>query len=276
MARFLFDCLDGLRPQIAGSSRYFLFLDFDGTLAPIVISPDRAELPAETRGVLCALANDPAFLVALVSGRSITDLRLRSAFHCAAEHKIVFAGNHGLEIQGCGIDFMEPLARERAAALQALLAEVREPLLTIRGVELEDKGLSASIHFRKAPEARDEVFRILTPRIDNDVFRVRAGKMVAEILPRAGGNEAGEGHTPGKGAALRYIRSSLTQPGSSAGDLTICAGDDATDEDLFEAADGGISIKVGEQGPTSAAYFVRSTEQMREFLIWLGTQAHGK
>jgi trehalose 6-phosphate phosphatase len=256
MARFLFDCLDALRQRIENAGRLLLFLDFDGTLAPIVECPEDAGLPAETLLLLQTLTRDPAFLVSLISGRAVKDLRARIALE-----GVIYAGNHGLEIRGPGFEFEEPGATAVRPALRALLSTLGIRLSALQGVEIEDKNLSASVHFRRAAslggaQARDAVFAALDELVDRNLFRLREGKMVGEILPRIDAD---------KGTAVRRIRSLR----GSEGDLTICAGDDTTDEDLFAAADGGVAVRVGEAPATTADYFVNGTEELREFLMWL-------
>lgn len=251
MAQSLFDCLDALHPRIECAARLLLFLDFDGTLAPIVDFPNDAQLPESTRAVLRAMTESPAFLVSLISGRSIVDLHRRAGLNAA-----VYGGNHGLEIHGADIEFEEPDAAAKRPALRALVGALRAKLFVLDGVEIENKKLSASVHFRRAPEAREKVFSALQELVDQSLFRVREGKMVAEILPRTGAN---------KGTAVRHIRSLREVEG----DLAICAGDDTTDEDLFTAAGDGLTIRVGNTADTAAEYFVDDTARMRDFLIWL-------
>jgi trehalose-phosphatase len=255
MARFLFDCLEAIRPRIVSAGRIVLLLDFDGTLAPIVDYPVEAALPETTRRILSLMVESRRYLVAFVSGRRVVDLQ-----HRVRLPNVVYAGNHGLEIRGGGVDFTDPIATERRPALQVLLCEVSEELQVVPQVEVEDKCLTASIHFRRAPDAQASVLQILKRRIDNDIFMIREGKMVYEILPRSGSS---------KESAARRI---LSIRGAD-GDLAICAGDDATDEGLFAAANSGINsgitIKVGEPCATTAAWFVHGADELLTFLVWL-------
>jgi trehalose 6-phosphate phosphatase len=251
MAQFLFDCLDALRPRLQRAARLLLFFDFDGTLAPIVDCPEDAEMPESTRAVLRAMAQRPDFLVSLISGRSIRDLAQR-----AGVMPVILAGNHGLEIHGPELDWTEPEAMKLRPALLALQGELRARLFPIEGVEIENKNLSTSVHFRRSPQARGAVFRALDEFADPKLFRVREGKMVAEILPRVEAD---------KGTAVRWIRARR----AAEGDLTLCAGDDTTDEDLFAAAGGGVAVRVENSPSTAADYFVNGTDELRGFLIWL-------
>ena len=94
-----------IRGRILDAPRLTLFLDFDGTLAPIVDDPADAHLDERTREVLEALSQRDGILVAIVSGRSVSDLWMRLGLERA-----IYAGNHGLEIRGPGLRFTEPLA----------------------------------------------------------------------------------------------------------------------------------------------------------------------
>jgi trehalose 6-phosphate phosphatase len=255
MAR-LFDSLDTLRPRVEQAGRLLLFLDFDGTLAPIVPFPKDAEIPESTRAVLSEMAQRPDFLISLVSGRSVRDLQQRAAVSPVIDSTVILAGNHGLEIHGPEIDFVEPAALALHPALMALQGELRARLHSIEGVEVENKNLTTSVHFRRAPQARSRVLAALDELVDAKLFRVREGKMVAEVLPRVEAN---------KGTAVRYIRAARAEEG----DLSICAGDDTTDEDLFRAADGGVTVRVGDAGETAADFWVDGTDALREWFIWL-------
>lgn len=259
MARPLFEHLDELRARVGPAPLILLFLDFDGTLAPIVKSPGLAALPAETRDVLAGLVARDEFEIVVISGRALDDVRRRVDME-----GVTCAGNHGLEISGRGLSYVEPVSRARQPALAALAQELETKLHAIRGVEIEDKGLSASIHFRQAPEAQSEVRRIVENALAaNDLFCLREGKMILEILPCVPWR---------KDAAVTWIR---RMPGFDHG-LPIGIGDDGTDEDVFSATADGISVRVGETANTTARYFVRDTDDVRSFLVWLGEVAHGK
>ena len=116
-------------------ARAALLLDADGTLAPIVPRPEDARVPHETQAELRRL-NDHYALVACISGRTGED-----AQNVVGVPELVYVGNHGLEL--------EPEAEAWAERLHAFLQRIEWP-----GV-VEDKHLSASLHYRNAPEARE-------------------------------------------------------------------------------------------------------------------------
>jgi trehalose 6-phosphate phosphatase len=85
------------------TGRLVLLLDFDGTLAPIVERPELAAMPEATRDGLSRLMARPGVEVAVVSGRGLADVRERAAIP-----GIAYAGNHGMEIHGPGVDRIHP------------------------------------------------------------------------------------------------------------------------------------------------------------------------
>ncbi len=102
-------------------------------------------MPVSARELLASCASNPRFSVAIVSGRGLADLRTRVDLE-----NLIYAGNHGLEISGPGVDFIEPAAVERLKSLGELSRHLRARLNHIPGVEVENKILSASVHYRRA------------------------------------------------------------------------------------------------------------------------------
>lgn len=257
MAQPLFDHL----PQIASSIRdapyVFLSLDFDGTLAPITVNPGAATMPVESRRALRAMEAGERSSVAIISGRALPDLRERVRME-----EIIYAGNHGLEITGPGLHFVEPNAARRVEALEELSRHLQVRLRHIPGVEVESKVLSASIHFRSASESRlgevhKTVLDALTPIVS--LFQVTQGLQVFEIRPRVNWH---------KGLAIRWIRDALGRRDA----LVVYIGDDLTDEDAFRALPDGITISVGRRNGTCARYFIDVQESVQDFLQWLAGQ----
>ncbi len=94
-----------VRARVENACGLLLFLDFDGTLAPIVAEPMLAVLPGATRQVLNDLAAHNTIAIAIISGRAVGDVKGRVGLP-----NLIYAGNHGLEIEGRGLAFEHPEA----------------------------------------------------------------------------------------------------------------------------------------------------------------------
>lgn len=231
-------------------------LDFDGTLAPIVPVPDEAALPDATRPLLHALAGRSDTRVAIVSGRGLDDLRTR-----IDAPGLFFAGNHGLEIDGPGVRRVHDDAQAARPGLARAVAELHTALHGVPGVIVEDKGLTASVHFRMVDDA-DTAERIrqhvheTCARHPN--LRATDGKKVVEIRPDVDWN---------KGRAFEFLRQVVGSGATAAPALFI--GDDRTDEDAFRVVGrDGWSIVVGDPpGHDSIARGrLASTDAVADFL----------
>ncbi len=218
-------------------------MDYDGTLAPIVPHPEDAWMACETRAALERLTRNSKYTVALVSGRELADLESRVGIP-----GIVYAGNHGLEIRGRGLEF----SIEGVSELPRIVAELRAGLRVITGAEVEDKGRTASVHFRRvAAENWPAVERTVRGTVPSGI-EIREGKMVFEIRPLVAWN---------KGSAVRWIVEHLGLEGA----LLAYFGDDRTDEDAFAVLPEGVTVRVGE-GESLARWRMRDVEQVGEFL----------
>jgi trehalose 6-phosphate phosphatase len=250
----LFDHLSWIASVLRSAHEILLFLDFDGTLAPIVEDPSLASMPAATRQALGRLAFDRRFSLAIISGRALSDLQLRVDLE-----NLIYAGNHGLEISGPGMEFVEPTAAQQLKALGELARHLRARLHDIPGVEVENKVLSASVHFRRVPAGHlPEIRQIVQDAVifDGNPFHITEGRKVLEIRPSVGWD---------KGMAVRWIQQASGHPNA----LPIYLGDDSTDEDAFLALPQGITVSVGKIRETSAQYFLECQELVPEFLLWL-------
>jgi trehalose 6-phosphate phosphatase len=208
----------------ADPSRAAVLLDVDGVLAPIVPRPEDARVPDDTRAELHRLAGRYA-LVACVSGRAGDDAR-----NVVGVSELTYVGNHGLEL--------DPEAAEWAERLEAFLATVTWP-------RVEDKGLTASLHYRDAPdenEARRELDAI-GERARDAGFVARYGRKVLELVPPIAAN---------KGTAITQL---LERRGL---ERALYAGDDSTDLDAFAAIAAlelGIRVAVASpEGPPALCH----------------------
>ena len=237
------------------AGRVLLLFDYDGTLTPIVDRPDLAVLAPDTKGLLVSLSLDERFILGIISGRSLDDVRGR-----VGVSGLVYAGNHGLEIQGQGLDFTHPAAEELRETQGRVYARLREELAEVPGVILEDKGLTLSLHYRLTPREYvngvEEMFAAtMAPFLVQAQVEIARGKKVLEVRPRVPWN---------KGTAITKIAETYT--GSA---LTVFFGDDVSDEDGFAVVlkCEGIAVLVGPAGqPTKAMYRVDSPEEVVETL----------
>ena len=222
-----------------------LFLDFDGTLAPIVDRPDDARATESTRRLLARLVAATGGATAVLSGRALNDLKTR-----VSEPDLVLSGSHGMEI--CYPGGKENTSGDVSEAL-ALAFDQLQPFAAEMGLQLERKPGSIALHYRNRPESAEAC----RSRVDETaaVLGLRAlhGDMVSEAV-LAGVD---------KGKALEEII--VTAP--FAGRLPIMLGDDVTDEDGFRAAQnlGGFGLKIGSSA-TIAQYQVKT---LQDALAWL-------
>jgi trehalose 6-phosphate phosphatase len=190
-----------------------LLTDFDGTLSPIVTDPAAARLVDGAADALAALAERMA-VVAVVTGRAPLDARRMTGVAA-----LLVAGNHGTEWLEPGA--ATPVATEAALAARERIAAVVERLPDLAGVSIEDKGLSATVHYRTAPDP-EAARRAVRAAIGDPGpgVELRPGRMSVEIRPVGLGD---------KGAATRAILDRFELRGA------IAMGDDVTDLDMFRA-----------------------------------------
>ena len=254
--------------QLRDARRILLLTDYDGTLTPIVERPELANLPESTRLMLEALAQRYDFTVGVISGRALADLKDKVGIS-----GIIYAGNHGLEIEGPGISFVNPVAEELRPILRVMHYVLSRTLGKIRGVLVENKGLSLSVHYRLVGERRaGEVERIVKKVVGGaeaaGQAKITSGKKVYEVRPSV---------TWDKGKAVKLLMKKYGKGGRKSGLLPIYIGDDLTDEDGFrviESYGSGISVFVGERDyHTSARFFLGSPAEVAKFLGLLLEQA---
>lgn len=241
-----------------------LFLDFDGTLLPFSTHSDAPRLSPEERALLRRLARLPGWTVAIVSGRALRDVRRRIRVP-----GLIYAGNHGLEIEGKGLRFRHPGALAARKELGGLRRATSHAMREFRGVRVEDKGLSWTLHFRGVPPAaRRRVLRTfwntVRAAVRNGRVRIRQGAMSREVLPPVEWD---------KGTAVRWI---LTRLHGRARPVMIYLGDDEADEPGFAAlAKTGISVIVGRRRRTRARFFVGNPAEVQRLLRLLTQVLNG-
>ncbi|MEM7746023.1 MAG: trehalose-phosphatase [Pseudomonadota bacterium] len=233
-------------PIAAEWSGVSLFLDFDGTLAPLVDRPEDARMSPETGQAITRLTDLTGGAVAVISGRALSDLDARMA-----PLVLPASGSHGVEIR---------VAEGRTTMRGASSDPLRKPATSLReyatkhALLIEEKPGAVTLHYRSEPGLEDACKALVeTLTADEPSLRTLHGHMVSEIA-LAGID---------KGSALRHFMGIPPFQGR----VPIMAGDDVTDEDAIVAAQslGGIGIKIGD-APTAAHY---RAQDINVFLTWL-------
>ena len=227
-------------PEPPLAERPLFFLDYDGTLAPIVDDPSRAFPHADVPALLATL--EARYPLWIITGRHLD--------HVAALMPDVQprgVGLHGTQEGWLGGEVQSLMTDEA----QQGIARLRETVPDAEGVWIEEKGPMFAIHYRKAADkaAAQKAIRDGLSEIPESLTAIW-GKDVVEVRP--------EGLS--KGVAVRRIASDF--PGRT----PLYLGDDVTDEDAFKAlGDDAITVKVGE-GETAARYRLPDVEAVVAYL----------
>jgi len=228
-----------IRALLAGK-RPIVFLDYDGTLAPIVSQPEKALMSEQMRDAVRVLSASKS--VAIVSGRGrqkVQDFVQLSG--------LVYAGSHGHDIALPG-GARHRVGAEALPQLAAARDSLRAQLADIPGASVEDNLYSVSVHWRNTPpEFRSAVANATQVEVERRGLALSHGKCVHEIRPAGG-------PVWNKGEAVRYLLDRWL--GDDAADereaVPIYIGDDTTDEDAFAVLRGlgGLSFLVAGAGET--------------------------
>ncbi|MCP9270954.1 trehalose-phosphatase [Mycolicibacterium arenosum] len=239
---------------VTSARESMLFLDYDGTLSPIVSDPAAARLVDGAAEALKLVAD--VCPVAILSGRDLDDVTTRVGIP-----GLWYAGSHGFELTGPdGTRHQNEVAAEFIPVLERAAAELGDGLAGIAGVRVEHKRFAVAVHYRDVePERVGEVVAA-THRVGaRDGLRLTGGRKLVELRPDIDWD---------KGTTLAWIRDRID---ASASLMPIYIGDDLTDEDAFDAVrfDGiGIVVAHDEDGDrkTAARFSLRSPDQVREFV----------
>lgn len=230
-----------------------LFLDYDGTLTPIVKRPEDAVLGQDMRAVLGTLAS--LCTVAVVSGRDRAEVE-----KLVGLENLIYAGSHGFDISGPGgLHFQHEGGRQALPELDRAEAELRKRLQDVQGAQVERKRFAIAVHYRNAAD-EDLPFIKKTGREVNQGLKglkTSPGKKILELKPDLDWD---------KGKALLWLLDKLGL--KEEGVLPLYLGDDLTDEDALRVVAGrGIGILVGDHGQLTRARFrLRDVEEVKQFL----------
>jgi trehalose 6-phosphate phosphatase len=201
---------------LLGSGRAGLVTDIDGTISPIVAGGEEAQVLPRAKHALERLKHRLT-LVAVVSGRAVGEAR-----QMVDVDGLTYVGNHGLEIWTPHGPRLVPEARPWVPRLAAVLEQIQREY-TQPGVLIENKGATASLHYRGAADpdrTRRELLEILARRAIPGGLRVEEGRMVINLLPPL---------TVTKGSAVIWLVRKHHL------DRLVYLGDDVTDAHAFRA-----------------------------------------
>lgn len=231
-----------------------LFLDLDGVLAPLASTPDAVTPDPRRTRTLMRLGQALQGRVAVVSGRTLAEIdRIVDGAARAA------SGVHGLERRAADGGLS---ARDPSPSVRTALAAFQDFARHRPGVLIEDKGLSAGLHFRQAPDEAGAALALATALADETGLTLQPGSMVLELK------------TPGadKGTAVAAFMTEAP----FAGAVPVMVGDDLTDEAGFEAAQalGGFGVLVGAPRSTAARYGLPGVSAVLDWLEAVAADVH--
>ena len=254
----------GIENRIKDSDHVLLFLDYDGTLTPIVNRPDRALLSPSSRKLLEELHGNPRYTLAVISGRALRDVRALVGLR-----GLIYAGNHGLELAGPKIRYISHHAKKARPLLGRIARRLQRELRVTPGAVVENKGLSLTIHFRKVKTDERQLVAMIfdgitRPYRQKRKIRIARGKCIFEVKPPVKWN---------KGTIVLWLLKRTEVIKQTENILPIYLGDDLTDEDAFQVLSGlGITALVGRPNPLSRAeYHLAGVRGVRTFLQKLAT-----
>jgi trehalose 6-phosphate phosphatase len=220
--------------------------DFDGTLAPIELHPEKVQLPYDIQQRLITLSRYAP--LAIITGRSVQGMQKYMGFS-----PDFIIGNHGIEGLPDWNKHAESYQTICSMWEQRLLAAFEHPTILDPGIWIENKRYSLSIHYRPTPDVGNiedklkNVFTQLTP-----VPRVIPGKNVFNLLPQNAAN---------KGVALAKLMSSNNFRSA------IYVGDDVTDEDVFRLHRPDVlTVRVENAVDSAADFFLRQRQDIKHLL----------
>ncbi|MFA5957910.1 trehalose-phosphatase [Hyphomicrobium sp.] len=233
---------------VASNEPVALFLDIDGTLLDVALTPSTVHVPTILPSLLDALSERFSGAVAIVTGRQLAE-----ADRLLHPSKLVGAGVHGSQMRLSSHGAIENLTPSFAPALQT---DIKAIVQDLPGVVFEDKGGGIALHYRLAPELQSSLLMMLealAAKYPNQ-FSICGGRKVVEVLPVGFSKE-------------RALRTLASLP-PFAKRTPVMVGDDIADVGAFRAAEdlGGFGLKVaGENFSKEESSF----QGPAEVLSWL-------
>ncbi|KAK1618671.1 hypothetical protein QYE76_024188 [Lolium multiflorum] len=250
----------------AQGKKIAVFLDYDGTLSPIVDDPDKAEMSPVMRAAVRNVAKQ--FPAAIVSGRS-----RKKVLEFVKLKELCYAGSHGMDIMTSSANYKHNTEKGKEANLfqparefLPMIDEVSKSLLEvtsgIEGATVENNKFCVSVHYRNVAEKDWKLVARLVNEVLEDFPRLKVtnGRMVLEVRPVIDWD---------KGKAVEFLLQSLGLSDSE-NVIPIYIGDDRTDEDAFKVLrerNCGYGILVSQvPKETEAFYSLRDPSEVMEFL----------
>jgi trehalose-phosphatase len=230
-----------------------LFLDFDGTLVPIQKDPAQCILSEKIKKQLKSLRGSNHCYLTILSGRSLSDIKKRVGIR-----NICYGGNHGLDISSPKVRYTHPKALLAKPIINLVRDKLKREIENFKGVWLEDKKFTVSLHFRDVKRENISVvkkvfYKTVAEFLNEKLLVIMKGKKVLELIPNASWD---------KGKAALWILQRLKN-----NCLPIYIGDDQTDETAFKAfRKKGITIRVGKSKRTSAGYYLKGRWEVPRLL----------
>ncbi len=261
--KYLFNHLKRYKDKFKNSP-LLLCLDYDGTLTPIVKTPEQAILSGNTKNLLRTLSKKKRLKIAVISGRSLKNLRKKVGLK-----NIIYAGNHGLEIDFPGVSFSEPVNRFHLLAIKRVYNTLKQKLTPYEGIIIENKRATLSVHFRLANAegvrtAKKNVKLLTKPFTAKKILKINSGKKVIEIKPDIAWD---------KGKTVLWLIKKYSSMSGTTNINVIYIGDDVTDNDAFKAiVNKGLTVFVGGNSRKFAArYYLKDVKEVNILLKQIKT-----
>ncbi len=244
--------------DIFTQNNLFLFLDFDGTLAPIADTPGKAKIDSSIKKLLRQLSFLKNCRVAIVSGRSLKDIKQKVGLQ-----KIIYVGNHGFEIDGPKINFKKKVSLKSKKIFKCIAKAVKIRHQDFPGIVIQDKEMTLSIHYRLVEKKKVRFFeaffkKVVAFYLKKGEIIVNPGKKVYEVYPPIFWH---------KGKAVSWLLRKTRFFQNKRKIRAIYIGDDETDENAFVSLKSrALTIRVGLKKSSYARYYLHNVNDVRIFL----------
>jgi trehalose-phosphatase len=254
--------------ELCRARHLFIFLDYDGTLTPIVSRPEDAQASSDVLQAVAQLGT--RFPTSIVTGRNLATIR---HFLRDSAHSVNIAASHGFHIAFCGDAAGEEkvVGQEFTPFLSAAFELISRKMHEYKGAMVENNGFSISVHYRNLvpTETADAVAREIEEFLDavikqNFIGKLKKthGKKVYEIRPDL------DWH---KGRAVKYLLDEIcVLKGIQREHVsTVYIGDDVTDEDAFEvlhSAEDYTYLVSNTERPSKAKYQLSDPDEVLLFI----------